>query len=72
MAKDIFFKFAFLSVLLVMLAVFSSNIERRIEKSASGDKAKTIIFEKVDIEKIKSLMEEGKLSDKEAIFYEKF
>ena len=67
--KDKFFRLAFLVTILVMLIVFSSNLERAAIQPMVKEKIEKVIYKKIDIEKIKELIERGKLSDKEALFY---
>jgi len=66
---DNFFKFSFFFTLLVMIFLFSSNIEKRGKHTFFGGKREKIVLQKVNINQIKSLIQQGKLSDKEALFY---
>jgi hypothetical protein len=82
MKKDRFFIFSFFFTFLSMLVIFSSNIERTTSKKSPNierivpqrlpdKKEPVIIFERVNINRIKKLIDEEKLSDKEALFYKK-
>lgn len=66
---DLFFKFSFFFILLVMAITFSSNIEKRSPQISRAGVAEKIIFEKIDTDKIKKFIDENRLSDKEAMFY---
>ena len=71
MNQDNLFKFSFFFMLLLMTGIFSSNIEKSSPQLSQRKEQGNVINEirRVDIERLKKLINEGKLSDKEALFY---
>ncbi|UCC95533.1 MAG: hypothetical protein JSW40_01980 [Candidatus Omnitrophota bacterium] len=69
MTNDNFFRLAFLCTLLVMGIIFSTNIERTTVQRSHKDEGETVIFEEVDVEKIKKLIDEQSVSGREALYY---
>jgi hypothetical protein len=69
MKKDNFFKFAFLFSFFLMAAVFFSNVEPPRGGAVFRKEEERLIFEKINVIKIEKLIEEDKLSDKEALYY---
>jgi hypothetical protein len=68
--RDNFFKLAFSITFLVMLIIFSSNREKVILQPSASKGGERVVFRQVDVKRIKKLIKEGKLSDKEALFYD--
>ena len=72
MRDDKYFIASFLVTIFLMVGVFSTNIEKvpisrlPLDQREEGDK---IIFEKVNVARLKKMIEENKLSDKEAMYY---
>ena len=72
MRDDKYFIASFLVTIFLMIGVFSINIERisvsrlPLDQREEGDK---IIFEKVNVDRLKKMIDEGRLSDKEAMYY---
>lgn len=65
-----FFKLAFFTMLILMLSVFSSNLAvRKQQDSRQKTGSSTFGFQRIDYARIKKLIAEDKLSDKEALFY---
>lgn len=69
MQRDKFFKAAFLLTFVVALITFATNIEIDRPRSEYFDAGERMSFEHIDEEEITRLIEEGKLSDREALFY---
>ena len=72
MKSDKYFIASFLVTVFLIIGVFSTNIERPsisrlpLDQQREGDK---IIFEKVDTNRLRKMIAEDKLSDKEAMYY---
>lgn len=64
--KDKFLKFAFLITAIVVITSIISNLSPQSQKVSEEKKQSLSTSE---IEKIKKLIQEGQLSDKEAMFY---
>ncbi|UCD15276.1 MAG: hypothetical protein JSV34_06045 [Candidatus Omnitrophota bacterium] len=75
MKNDKLFIFAFFVTLFVMAALFFSNVDlEKLKPSAlrpyyRKEKEEKPSFERIDYSRIKQLIKENKLSDKEAYFY---
>ncbi|MCM8819355.1 MAG: hypothetical protein NC925_00995 [Candidatus Omnitrophica bacterium] len=52
-----------------MSVIFFSNIDFKRKVISSPIVESEFVLEKVDIKKIKTMINEGKLSDKEALYY---
>ncbi len=70
MRKDSYFKIAFFFTILLMIIIFFSNIKIQKPTSYRTEAGERILFERIDKERIERLIEEDKLSNKEAMFYE--
>ena len=70
MKRDSLFRIAFLFTLLVLIVTFATNIDIKRNFSDYSEVGERILFESIDGEKIRNLIEEDKLSDKEGMFYE--
>ena len=72
MRDDKYFIASFLVTIFLMVGIFSTNIEKAsvsrlpLDLTREGDK---IIFEKVNIDRLRKMIDEGKLSNKEAMYY---
>ena len=72
MRDDKYFIASFLVTIFLMVGIFSTNIEKvsvsrlPLDLKREGDK---IIFEKVNIDRLRKMIDEGKLSNKEAMYY---
>ncbi|UCG35621.1 MAG: hypothetical protein JSW17_02160 [Candidatus Omnitrophota bacterium] len=70
MNKDNFFKFAFVVTVIVMSLTFSTARERRISRLPSREKdTERLIYDNVNLERLRKLIAEDKLSDREAMYY---
>ena len=70
MNKDNFFKFAFAATLIIMVLVFSSAEKGPVSVAPLSEKdTERLIYDRVDIDKIRKLIGEDKLSDREAMYY---
>ena len=70
MKKDSYFKAAFFTTIIVMIVVFSSNVERAvIQPPAVKEEPGKRIYEKIDTSRIEELIGQDRLSDKEAMYY---
>lgn len=69
---DNIFKTAFVFTVIVMVGIFSRNIERKPPSVIVGSitqAAREIVHRQIDYNQIKQLISQNKLSDKEAMFY---
>ena len=72
MRDDKYFIASFLVTIFLMVGIFSTNIEKvsvsrlPLDLKREGDK---IIFEKVNIDRLRKMIDEGRLSNKEAMYY---
>ena len=72
MRDDKYFIASFLVTVFLMIGVFSTNIKQPsisrlpIDQQREGDK---IIFEKVNVDRLRKMIAEDKLSGKEAMYY---
>ena len=72
MRDDKYFIASFLVTIFLMVGIFSTNIEKvsvsrlPLDLTREGDK---IIFEKVNVDRLRKMIDENRLSDKEAMYY---
>ncbi len=66
--KDKFLKFTFALTLILILTSIGSNILPQLKRGPEKGKER-IIFNEEKLKLIKKMIEEGRLSDKEAMFY---
>ena len=72
MNRDNFFKFAFVITVIVMVSTFSAARERRISRVPLREKdTERLIYDNVNVERLRKLIAEDKLSDREAMYYRK-